>query len=55
MKSKEEKVSMATVIKQIRDDIEDGKLDNDVKEVQSQKPLLFVKASLSTQKSPLSE
>ena len=55
MKSKEEKVSIATVLKQVRDDIEDGKLDNVIKELQSQKPLLFMKASLSTKKSPLPE
>ena len=50
MKTKqEEKVTFPRVVKQVRDDIEDGKLDKTLKDLEKQYPVLFLKATILNQ------
>lgn len=51
MKNETVKDTMVGMIKQVRDDIEDGKLDKAIKDVREQNPMLFLKAAL-TEKQP---
>ena len=50
MKTKQaEKNTFPRTVKQVRDDIEDGKLDKTLKELEKQYPVLFLKAALLNQ------
>lgn len=46
MENKQEKVNFSRVLKEIRDDIEDGKMDETLKQLQKENPVLFFKAEV---------
>lgn len=46
MKNQTVKDTLIGLMKQVRDDIEDGKLDQALKDVREQNPALFLKAAL---------
>ena len=51
MKNETVKDTMVGMIKQVRDDIEDGKLDKAIKEIREQNPMLFLKATFTEKQS----
>ena len=53
MKKKHQITTLTQVVKEIRDDIEDGKLDETIKELEKEKPKLFLKAKIIKKIQPL--